>query len=114
MVLYVDFINTNYYIIMLALMLLVASFLLYVFFRSRRVLHSAHDLSPTILRWTKLLTHAWRLRFRMALWAFLGQRLQDYGAELSYRLRIIYLPPSGDKPKKSNRLKRIEEENKKK
>jgi hypothetical protein len=49
----------------------------------------------------------------MALWAALGHHLQEFGAEFSYLLRKVYLPPSGVPPKKTNRLKQIEADKRK-
>jgi hypothetical protein len=108
-----DFINTQYYKFLIIMIIFIMMFLALAAYRFRRTQYNAFGLTPTLGRWAKLLTHAWRVRFRMALWAALGHHLQEFGAEFSYLLRKVYLPPSGVPPKKTNRLKQIEADKRK-
>jgi hypothetical protein len=108
---YMDFIATPYFK-MILFMIMALFFIIFVMYYIVRVRRPALRLSAITARWVKLLTHAWRLRFRMSLWAFLGQFLDGYDTAFSFHLRTVYLPPSGIPPKKPKSLK--EQEDKKK
>ena len=96
--------SVYFYIMMLAV-ILVTSLIIVIAVRRRRMVSFGDN--PTIHRWTKLLVHAWRVRFRLSLWAFLGQHLQLLDPAFSHHLRSVYLPPSGIPPRMSRRLRRL-------
>ena len=99
------FIFTPYFLIAIMMLIAILFFVKWLCGNSRiqRVIIG----NSTVHRWVKLLRHAWRLRFRLSLWAFLGQHFQDLDPFFSHHLRSVYLPPSGVAPKISRRMKNL-------
>jgi hypothetical protein len=64
------------------------------------VFRRGRDISERVLLlWVKLIRKQWHIRKLQRLWAEVGQWLQSQDAELRLRLRQIYLPPSGIRPR---------------
>ena len=106
---YMDFVDTAYYKVMLILVFLAFMLLFFLACIFHRAQRHQDGLTPTIRRWARLLVHAWRVRFRLSIWAFLGQYMQQLDPAFSHHLRTVYLPPSGIPPRMSRRLKKLGE-----